>query len=82
MADAQLKSAAELTEADMALIKAKLSEATGKTVRLSSEVDTSLIGGVVVRIGDKVIDSSLVGRLEKLKENLLQIEVKEIGVRN
>jgi len=45
-------------------------------------VDPSLIGGVVVRIGDKVIDSSLVGRLEKLKENLLQIEVKEIGVRN
>ncbi len=82
MADAQLKSAAELTEADIALIKAKLSEVTGKTVRLQSEVDPSLIGGVVVRIGDKVIDSSLVGRLEKLKENLLQIEVKEIGVRN
>ncbi|WP_418791128.1 F0F1 ATP synthase subunit delta [Phosphitispora sp. TUW77] len=82
MADAQLKSAAELTEADMALIKTKLSEVTGKTVRLHAEVDPNLICGVVVRIGDKVIDSSLVGRLKKLKENLLQIEVKEIGVRN
>ena len=82
MADAQLKSAAELNEADMEIIKARLSDVTGKTIRLQSEVDPSLIGGVVVRIGDKVIDSSLVGRLEKLKENLLQIEVKEIGVRN
>ena len=82
MADARVKTAVDLTESDLEAIKDKLAAATGKTIRLQSELDPSLIGGVVVRIGDKVIDGSLAGRLEKLKENLLQFEVKEIGVRN
>lgn len=80
--DARVKSAVELSESDLETIKDKLSAATGKTVRLQSEVDPSLIGGVVVRIGDRVVDGSLTGRLEKLKEDLLKFEVKEIGVRN
>ncbi|PKM82208.1 MAG: F0F1 ATP synthase subunit delta [Firmicutes bacterium HGW-Firmicutes-14] len=82
MADARVKTAAELTEADLEALKDKLNAVTGKNVRLQPEVDPSLIGGVMVRIGDKVIDGSLLGRLEKLKENLLHTEVKEIGVRN
>ncbi|MCL5935206.1 MAG: F0F1 ATP synthase subunit delta, partial [Firmicutes bacterium] len=59
-----------------------LVKVTGKNIRLSNEVDPNLIGGVVVRIGDKVIDGSLYRRLGRLKENLMQIQVKEIGVRN
>lgn len=82
MADAQITTAVELSESDLEAIKSKLAAATGKTIRLQSEVDPSLIGGVMVRIGDKVIDGSLAGRLTRLKEDLLQIEVKEIGVRN
>lgn len=82
MADAQITTAIELSESDLETIKSKLATATGKTIRLQSEVDPSLIGGVMVRIGDKVMDGSLAGRLARLKENLLQIEVKEIGVRN
>lgn len=82
MVDASVKAATELSDADLENIKARLSAVTGKTVRLQSKSDPSLIGGVVVRIGDKVIDGSITGRLDKLKENLLQIEVKEIGVRN
>jgi len=82
MIDAQVKSAVELTNSDLETIKGKLAAATGKTVRLQSELDPSLIGGVVVRIGDRVVDGSLAGRLAKLKDNLLKFEVKEIGVRN
>ncbi len=82
MADAQVKTAVELSDADLEAIKTKLSAATGKTIRLQSDVDPSLIGGVMVRIGDKVIDGSIASKLTKLKDNLLQIEVKEIGVRN
>lgn len=82
MIDARVKSAVELSDADLETIKGKLAAATGKTVRLQSELDPSLIGGVVVRIGDRVVDGSLTGRLEKLKEDLLKFEVKEIGVRN
>lgn len=82
MADAHVKSAFELTEADLETVKSKLAKITGKTIRLKSETDPTLIGGVMVRIGDKVIDGSVAARLARLKENLLQTEVKEIGVRN
>ena len=82
MADALVKTAVVLKDDDLETIKSKLAAITGKIIRLQSEVDPSLIGGVMARIGDKVIDSSLAGRLRKLKESLLQIEVKEIGVRN
>jgi F-type H+-transporting ATPase subunit delta len=82
MVDAEIKTAVQTNDADLENIKARLSAVTGKTVRLQAKVDPSLIGGVVVRIGDKVIDGSIAARLAKLKDNLLQIEVKEIGVRN
>lgn len=82
MADAQVIAAVELSDADMKELTEKLNAATGKTVRLQTKVDPSLIGGVKVRIGDKIIDGTISGRLEKLKDNLLKSEVKEIGVRN
>lgn len=82
MAEAEVKVAFELSESELETIKNRLSAATGKTIRLQSNVDPSLIGGVMVRIGDKVIDGSIAGRLTRLKSSLLQTEVKEIGVRN
>lgn len=82
MVDAEVKAPVALTEADLENLKNKLAAATGKSVRVQSKVDPSLIGGVMVRIGDKVIDGSLSGKLDRLKDVLLQTEVKEIGVRN
>lgn len=82
IADAYIKSAQPLSEADIAAVQQNLSKATGKNIRLVNDVDPNLIGGVVVRIGDKVMDGSVVRRLDVLKENLMQISVKEIGVRN
>jgi len=82
IADAQVRSATVLSEADIKAIEEKLVKVTGKNIRLSNEVDPSLIGGVVVRIGDKVMDGSIFRRLGRLKQNLMQIQVKEIGVRN
>lgn len=82
MADAKVVTAVEINDAELDVIKSKLAAMTGKTIRLQSKVDPSLIGGVVVRIGDKIIDGSIATQLERLKNNLRQIEVKEIGVRN
>jgi|YNPMSStandDraft_1061717.scaffolds.fasta_scaffold20072_4 F-type H+-transporting ATPase subunit delta len=48
-----------------------LQQRTGKTVVLETQVDPSLIGGVMVRIGDTVIDGSLRGQLQRLKQYLL-----------
>ncbi len=82
IADVQVRSATALAEDDLKVLEQKLFKVTGKNIRLANEVDPSLIGGVVVRIGDKVIDGSLFRRLGRLKEKLMQIQVKEIGVRN
>ena len=49
----------------------KLATVTGKKVKLRLHEDKSLIGGVVVKIGDKRIDGSVTGRLEKLRRELL-----------
>ena len=70
--NAEVTAAKELTVADLAAIKAKLTTLTGKEIRLTSKVDPSLMGGLVVRLGDKVIDGSVTKRLELLKEALLQ----------
>ncbi len=49
-----------------AAIAAALSKRLDKTVKLQSEVDESLIGGVKIKVGDFVIDGSVKARLEKM----------------
>lgn len=51
-------------------LKKALSELTAKEVRVKVEVDESLIGGLVVKIGDLVLDGSVKAQLEGLKESL------------
>ena len=52
-------------------LSVSLHKLTGKKVRLVSEVDKALVGGVVVRIGDTVMDGSVRGKLERLERQLL-----------
>ncbi len=70
--EAQVKSAVALDEAQKGKLQINLSKLTGKSIRLVAQVDPSLIGGVVVKIGDRVIDGSVAGRLAKLRETLVQ----------
>ncbi|MDQ2799642.1 MAG: ATP synthase F1 subunit delta, partial [Armatimonadota bacterium] len=48
-----------------------LQSMTGKTVSLTTNVDPAIVGGVVVRIGDSVIDGSVRGQLLRLEQQLL-----------
>ena len=52
-------------------IREKLAQVTGKKVELRLHENKGLIGGVVVKIGDRRIDGSVAGRLETLKKELL-----------
>lgn len=67
---AEVTTAVELDKAQETALAAKLSVVTGKMVNLNLAVDPSIKGGVIVRIGDKVIDGSIKGQLEALRENL------------
>jgi F-type H+-transporting ATPase subunit delta len=68
---AEATSAIPLTPAEMNALKASLEKRTGKTIELRTEVDPSLIGGVMVRIGDNVLDGTVKSQLERLREHLL-----------
>jgi len=71
---AKVTSAEPLSEAHIAALKAALAGTTGKSVRLQTSVDASLIGGLVVQLGSRMVDTSL-----KTKLNSLRIAMKEVG---
>lgn len=65
-----------LTEIQKAAIEKKLLETTSyKEMELHYEEDKSLIGGMIVRIGDRVVDSSVSTKLEELKRQLLKVQL-------
>ena len=63
-------SAAALSANDRRALTARLEQLTGGRVELVTSVDPSLLGGVVVRLGDRLIDGSVRGRLERLRGQL------------
>lgn len=67
--------AISLKAEEQSKIESKLSNMTGKKIKLKNEVDPSIIGGILVRIGDKVIDGTVQSRLSELQEDLAQIIV-------
>ena len=63
-------SAAPLTDTEKRALTARLEQMTGGRVALDTDVDESLLGGLVVRVGDRLIDGSVRGRLERLRNQL------------
>jgi F-type H+-transporting ATPase subunit delta len=67
---AAITSALPLTESQVNELRSALEKSTGKKVVLDVATDPSLIGGVVSRIGDKVLDGSIRTQLAKIQELL------------
>ncbi len=70
VARASLVSATELPSETIERIRTTLSERTGKDIILEVEQDPSLIGGIVSRIGDLVLDGSIKTQLLNMRETL------------
>jgi F-type H+-transporting ATPase subunit delta len=70
-ASAQITTALPLDEAEKAQVRQALEERTGKTILLETRIDPEILGGVVARVGDQIIDGSVRQRLEVLKRQLL-----------
>jgi F-type H+-transporting ATPase subunit delta len=71
---AEVASAEPLAEKHVAALKEALKASLGKDVTLETRVDPSLIGGLVVKVGSRMIDGSL-----KTKLNSLKLVMKEVG---
>jgi len=69
--EAEITSVRELTAAEKAELEAKAGSLAGVTIRPVYRQDPSLLGGVVLRIGDTVYDGSVRRRLEELREKML-----------
>ncbi|PCI48290.1 MAG: F0F1 ATP synthase subunit delta [Moraxellaceae bacterium] len=68
--DVSVIAAYELSDQEEAKLSETLQKRLGREVKISSEVDKSLLGGLVIRAGDLVIDGSVRGKLAKLSEHL------------
>jgi F-type H+-transporting ATPase subunit delta len=64
---AEVRSAIPLTDDQRKRLADALGEATGKQVEVKVVIDPSVMGGIVAQVGDTVIDGSVRGRLDKLK---------------
>lgn len=71
---ADVTSATPLSEAQRTTLAAALKQKIGKTVSLTEHVDASLIGGLMVKVGSRMIDSSL-----KTKLSAMRVAMKEVG---
>ncbi len=71
---AEVTSAKELTKAQAEKLAKTLTASTGKTVTLDTTVDESLIGGLIVKVGSRMVDTSI-----RAKLNSLQNAMKEVG---
>jgi ATP synthase F1 delta subunit len=73
--EAQVMTARSLDEALADQIRQELERSSGKKVEMSLEVDPYLIGGIVVILGDKIIDRSIRYQLSQLKEQMVTLKV-------
>ncbi len=68
--EATIVSAAALDPTEEQALRQRLIEMTGGRVEMDFTIDPSILGGVVVRLGDRLIDGSVRGRLERLRSRL------------
>jgi F-type H+-transporting ATPase subunit delta len=68
----EITSAIELDKAIVTSIGDRIGEQTGRTVELSSHVDPDILGGLVLRVGNFILDASIRNRLNQLRKQVAQ----------
>jgi F-type H+-transporting ATPase subunit delta len=71
---ATVTAASKLTESQVTALKQALKAALGKDIMLEEKVDAGLLGGLVVKVGSRMVDTSL-----RTKLNSLKVAMKEVG---
>lgn len=74
----QVRSAMPLSDAHREALKAVVREQSGKEPDLVETLDAGILGGLIVQVGDKKLDSSVIRKLETLTSRLLERASKEI----
>ena len=69
----EVVSAVELTQEERDLVGRRLESQLGKSVTITNRIDPSIMGGLVVRVGDRLLDASVRGKLEALRKRLVAV---------
>nr|MBO2472670.1 hypothetical protein [Bacillota bacterium] len=77
--EVEVRSAHALSDEEVERLRQRLGALTGKDVRIRNVVAPEIIGGVVARIGDLVMDGSVARRLQRLKESLRGTRLENVG---
>lgn len=72
---ALVKTAAPLTEDRLARLKKALEDMTKKTVEMNVQITPEILGGVIIKIGNRVIDGSVASRLKNLRKKLTEVGI-------
>ncbi len=72
MLPVDITSAIALDEATTESLGRRIGERTGRTVRLAAHVDPDILGGIVLRVGNSILDASIRNRLEQLRRHVAQ----------
>jgi ATP synthase F1 delta subunit len=70
--DVSVTSAVELDDEVVAKVGEEIERQTGRRVDLTSRVDEGILGGIVLQVGNMVLDASIRSRLEKLRKSVAQ----------
>ncbi len=76
-----VRSAVPLTDAELQTVRDRLTGSLGATPLITAKVDPTLIGGLVVQVGDVVYDGSVRNRLAQLRNRLIEGKAHEIQSR-
>jgi F-type H+-transporting ATPase subunit delta len=68
----EITSAVELDEATTAGVGERIGERAGRRVTLAARVDPDILGGIVLRVGNSILDASIRNRLEQLRRHVAQ----------
>ncbi len=72
MLPVEITSAIELDQATTESLGRKIGERAGRKVTLAARVDPDILGGIVVRVGNSILDASIRNRLEQLRRQVAQ----------
>jgi F-type H+-transporting ATPase subunit delta len=77
IAKATVRTAVQLTDEAAKMVEQMVAKSLNKTIHLDQQLDPSLIGGVWLKMGDRLYDGSIKGKLQKAKKELLNTYISK-----
>lgn len=75
--NAYIESAMELSEKDIEVIKKKLEVQTDKKILIKTSVNEELLGGISIRIGDRIVDNTVLSALKRMSKEIIETKVNK-----